>query len=187
MRMLPVLLSSFLVVLPLVRPGLGGAESAGRVAAAGTVAGRIQNVATGQYLNNARVAVQGTDRVAFSDPTGTYRLSGLPAGPVVLEVFFTGMDPQQVSVTVRGGETLTQDVNLTNVARYGADASGTVKLDSFIVSTARETDGAAIAINEQRFAPNLKNVIAADALGDVMDGKPLPDPIPLKIQSPISP
>ena len=170
MRMLPVLLSSFLVVLPLVRPGLGGAESAGRVAAAGTVAGRIQNVATGQYLNNARVAVQGTDRVAFSDPTGTYRLSGLPAGPVVLEVFFTGMDLQQISVTVRGGETLTQDVNLTNVARYGADASGTVKLDSFIVSTARETDGAAIAINEQRFAPNLKNVIAADALGDVMDG-----------------
>jgi hypothetical protein len=45
-----------------------------------------------------------------------------------------------------------------------------VKLDAFVVATGRETDGAAIAINEQRFAPNIKNVVSADALGDVMDG-----------------
>jgi len=38
------------------------------------------------------------------------------------------------------------------------------------VSASRETDGDAIAINEQRYAPNLKNVVAADSLGDVMDG-----------------
>jgi outer membrane receptor for ferrienterochelin and colicin len=31
-------------------------------------------------------------------------------------------------------------------------------------------DGAAIAINEQRFAPNIKNVIAADEFGPVADG-----------------
>ena len=138
--------------------------------AAGSVSGRIQNVATGQYLNNARVTVKDTNQVAFTDQTGSYRLSGLPSGPAVLEVYFTGLDAQQIPVTVRAGETVTQDVNLTNVSRYGADPSGTVKLDSFVVATSRETDGAAIAINEQRFSPNIKNVIAADALGDVMDG-----------------
>ncbi len=137
---------------------------------AGAIAGRVQNVATGQYLNNARVTVKDTDLVAFTDQSGSYRLAGVPSGPIVLEVFFTGLDSQRLPVTIRTGETLEQDVNLTNVARYGTDPSGPVKLDSFVVATSRETDGAAIAINEQRFAANIKNVIAADALGDVMDG-----------------
>ena len=38
------------------------------------------------------------------------------------------------------------------------------------MASARETDNDAIAINEQRFAPNIKTVVAADSLGDVMDG-----------------
>jgi hypothetical protein len=138
--------------------------------ATGAISGRVQNVATGQYLNNARVTVKGTESVAFTDQTGSYRLTGLPAGSTVLEVFFTGLDPLQLPVTIRAGEVIDQDVSLTSATRYGTDASGTVKLDSFVVTTGRETDGAAIAINEQRFAPNIKNVVAADALGDVMDG-----------------
>ena len=136
----------------------------------GAISGRVQNVATGQYLNNARVTVQGTDRVVFTDQTGSYRLTGLPSGPTVLEVLFTGLDPLQLPVSIRAGDVIEQDISLTNSARYGTDASGTVKLDAFVVATARETDAAAIAINEQRFAPNIKNVVSADALGDVMDG-----------------
>ena len=136
----------------------------------GSISGRVQNVVTGQYLTNARVAVQGTEQEAFTDQTGSYRLASVPSGPVVLEVFYTGLDPRQIPVTIRAGEVLEQDVSLTSTTRYGAEASGTVKLDAFVVATARETDGAAIAINEQRFSPNIKNVIAADALGDVMDG-----------------
>ena len=31
-------------------------------------------------------------------------------------------------------------------------------------------DGAAIAINEQRFAPNIKNVVSADKFGAITDG-----------------
>jgi iron complex outermembrane receptor protein len=131
--------------------------------------GRVLNVATGQFLNNARVTVQGTELVAFTDPTGTYRLAHVPPGPVVLEVFYTGLDPQQIRIEVPAGRTTQRDVELTNVARYGPPG-GTVKLDAFTVSTTRETDNEAIAVNEQRFAPNIKNVVAADSLGDVMDG-----------------
>ena len=57
---------------------------------AGAIAGRVQNVATGQFLNNARVAVKDSNLVAFTDQTGSYRLSEVPSGPVVLEVFFAG-------------------------------------------------------------------------------------------------
>ena len=133
-----------------------------------SVSGRIQNVVSGQYLNNARVSVKGTDLVAFTDQTGTYRLPQVPAGTIVLEVFYTGLDSQSVTLEVPRGESVVRNVELTNLARYGQ--AGVVQLDSFTVSTSRDTDGAAIAINEQRFAPNIKNVVAADALGDVMDG-----------------
>jgi iron complex outermembrane recepter protein len=137
--------------------------------ATGTITGRIQNVATGQYLNNARVSVRGTELVAFTDQSGTYVLPHVPSGAVALEVFFTGLDAQQISVEVGAGARVERNVDLTSTARYGPDA-GAVKLDAYVVATQRETNNEAIAINEQRFAPNLKNVVAADALGDLMDG-----------------
>ena len=148
----------------------GGAENpAASAVATGSITGRVQNVAAGQYLNNARVVVRGTDRVAFTDETGTYRLAGVPAGTAVLDISYTGLDAQQISVAVTGGQVVTQNADLTSVARYG-QAGAVVQLDAFTVASARETDGEAIAINEQRFAPNIKNVVAADSLGDVMDG-----------------
>ncbi len=173
MNVPPRLFSSAAACLSLLLAApLGSAAASAQTAtqSTGAISGRVQNVATGQYLNNARVSVQGSDVVAFTDQTGSYRLTGLPSGPLVLEVFFTGLDPLKLPVTIRAGDVVEQDISLTNASRYGTDASGTVKLDSFVVATARETDGAAIAINEQRFAPNIKNVVSADALGDVMDG-----------------
>ncbi|MEO6244078.1 MAG: TonB-dependent receptor [Opitutaceae bacterium] len=132
------------------------------------ISGRVQNVVTGQALNNARVAVRGTDLVVFTDQTGTYRIAQAPAGPIVLDVFYTGLDPQEVKLDAPSGRTISRDIDLTSATRYAE--KGVVKLDPFTVATARETDGQAIAINEQRFAPNIKTVIAADSLGDVMDG-----------------
>ncbi len=37
----------------------------------GSISGRIQNVVTGQNLNNVRVAERGTEQVAFTDQTGS--------------------------------------------------------------------------------------------------------------------
>src|SRR5688572_9846218 len=133
------------------------------------VYGRVQNVATGQYLNNARVAVRGTDIVAFTDQSGTFRLPQVPPGRVILDVFYTGLDSQEIVFEAGAGASLEKNVELTSTARYGA-TTNVVKLDSFVIAAARDTDGASIAINEQRFAANIKNVVAADALGDVMDG-----------------
>jgi len=135
----------------------------------GAISGRIQNLVTGQYLNNARVTVRGTDRVAFTDESGIYRLTPLPAGPLVLEVFYTGLDSQQIPLAVPPGKNLTHDINLTSVARYGKNAE-TVKLDAFVVATSRDNEGEALATNEQRFAPNIKSVISTDSFGDMAEG-----------------
>lgn len=134
-----------------------------------SITGRVRNVVTGKYLLNARVSVKGTDRVAFTDEFGTYRLVDLPGGVVELDVYYTGLDRAQVRADVSPGQTVEQDIDLTSVTRYG-DAGQVAKLDPFVVASSKETDGEAIAVNEQRFAPNIKNVVAADALGDVMDG-----------------
>ena len=149
--------------------GTGSAAPAADASSTGTITGRVSNLATGNFLNNARVALKGTEQVALTDEAGTFHLSRVPAGAAVLDVFYTGLDPQLVAVQVAPGGVVVQDVGLTNLARYGKP-SDAVKLDPFVVSTARDTDAHSIAINEQRFAPNLKNVVSVEAFGDVTDG-----------------
>jgi iron complex outermembrane receptor protein len=133
----------------------------------GSITGRVQNVVTGQYLSNARVTVRGTDLVAFTDQAGTFRIAAVPAGPAVVEVFYTDLDAQTLTLDVAAGQTVEQNVNLTSVARYGRDPT-IVTLDPFLVASDKETDAQAIASNDQRFAPNIKNVMSTDSLGDVL-------------------
>lgn len=145
-------------------PSIHNAAARGDV----TLTGRVLNVASGNYLNNARVSVRGTNLQAFTDETGTYLLRQVPAGRVMIDVFYTGMAPQSVALDAAPGQTLTRDVDLLAADR--AADSQIIQLEAFTVSTERETDGQAIAVNEQRFAPNIKNVVATDLMGDVMDG-----------------
>ncbi len=146
-----------------------GHAAAAPVVQTGSVTGRVQNIATGQFLPNARITVRGTDRVVFTDESGTYRLVDMMAGSVVLDVFYTGLEPQHLAVDIPAGSSVTRDAQLTNVARYGTDPA-VVKLDSFVVSTSPQTEGESLAINEQRFAPNIKNVVPTDSFGDMAEG-----------------
>src|SRR5438552_760621 len=56
----------------------------------GIIEGRVQNAISGNYLTNARVRVSGTNLETFTNAFGEYRLTGMPAGPTTLEVFYTG-------------------------------------------------------------------------------------------------
>lgn len=136
----------------------------------GSISGRVQNEATGQYLNNARITVKGTDLTAFTDNAGIFRLAGVPTGSAVVEVFYSGLDPQLITFSVTAGQNSEREINLTNRALYGDKSAGVVKLDAFVASTSKLTEGEALATNEQRFAANIKNVVATDAFGDVIEG-----------------
>jgi TonB-dependent receptor len=137
--------------------------------ATATVTGRVQSAATGRFLTNARVRVIDTTLVAFTDPFGFYRLAGIPAGPITLEVYFTGLEPRRVSLQLTAGQTVVQDVPLAEVGGPSAPADA-VQLEAFVVAQARELEGGALATNEQRFSPNLKHVVASDVFGDVQEG-----------------
>src|SRR5687768_9850874 len=88
------LISTLVFLLFLVAPSRAAQDTAANTATqqARTITGRVQNSVTGQYLNNARVSVRGTTVVALTDQTGTYRLVNVPAGALVLEAFYTGLD-----------------------------------------------------------------------------------------------
>ena len=137
--------------------------------ATGTVTGRIQNAASGKYLNNARVTVVGTQIQGFTDESGEFQLNGVPAGTQTLKVFYTGLDSKDVTVEVNAGEIIAKDISLTSVEAYG-QTDDTIQLEAFVVSSAREREAAALAINEQRFAGNIKSVVSTEAFGDIAEG-----------------
>ncbi|MSU51503.1 MAG: TonB-dependent receptor [Opitutus sp.] len=150
------------IFFALVPPRALVAAESGPAAAreSGTITGRVLNAQTGQYLNNARVAIKGTGVLTFTDQTGAYRLVGVPGGSVTLEVFFTGLDPQQATLAVAAGRELEHDFQL--------GIGSVVKLDKFTVQAAADLE--TIATNEQRFASNLKLVAAPGENEFVVEG-----------------
>ncbi|MEY4941588.1 MAG: hypothetical protein RIQ93_3323, partial [Verrucomicrobiota bacterium] len=108
-----------------------GAAS-GNAASTAAVTGRVQNIVTGKYLSNARVAVKGTQIIALTDEAGAYHLVNVPTGSIVLEVFYTDLDRQEVSLTVSSGQRVEQNIELTSKARYGQNLEA-LKLDPFLV------------------------------------------------------
>src|SRR5688572_18302901 len=68
--------------------------------ATGSISGRVQNEATGQYLNNARITVKGTALSVLTDEFGSFRISQVPSGPATIQAFYSGLDPQEVTVNV---------------------------------------------------------------------------------------
>ncbi|MFM8617274.1 MAG: TonB-dependent receptor domain-containing protein [Opitutaceae bacterium] len=134
---------------------------------AGVIEGRVFNAATGSALANARVSIEGTDRFALTDDSGSYRLAAVPAGSVRLAVSHLGMTPAQATVSVAAGSTVRREFEL-GLGRPGLTTAETeaVKLAAFTVTEAREMSAQAVAMNEQRAAPNIKNVVAIDEFGD---------------------
>lgn len=138
--------------------------------AGGSIEGRVLNVTTGAYLNNARVTVEGTMQQAFSNEFGEYRIGGLPAGTYTVRAFYTGMAPQSAQVRISAGQTVAHHFNFSVGDTAPAADAATVQLDAFVVAAVKETNASAIAVNEQRFAENIKNVVASDEFGAVAEG-----------------
>jgi len=123
---------------------------------AGTVTGTISNAATRNLLEGARVEVPRLGLSALTDATGRYVLVDIPDGTHELVASYLGLEPARGTVTVAGAAATTRSFDLT-AAIY--------RLDTFTVNGERE--GNAAALTAQRNAPNVKNVVALDAYGNL--------------------
>ena len=158
-------LSAFFVLLCLMIPAVLCAQGS-----TGVIEGRVRNATNGAALNNARVAVEGTTLEALTNANGEFRLA-VPAGAARLRVTYTGLESQAAAVSVAAGAVASRDFELTFArGQTNMDADqGVVKLDSFVVEST-QLSAAAAAMNEQKMAPNIKNVVVLDEVGDLGDG-----------------
>lgn len=132
----------------------------------GILQGRVLNERNAQYLEGARISIEGTALSTVTEADGSYRLSQVPAGAVKVQTFYTGL-PREVRTAEVGAGRVTE-LNISLGAETARD--GVVQLGRFQVSTSREMDASALAINEQRFAPNIKQVVSTEQFGNVAEG-----------------
>lgn len=125
----------------------------------GTVVGSVTNSATRAFLAGAQVSLLGTSQEALTTRDGQFEITGVAPGEHTLVVSYTGLDTQRRTITVQPGRNVVPMIGLT---------SEIYVLDAFTVSGERE--GSAAAITVQRYAPNVKSVVATDAFGHVVDG-----------------
>ena len=159
-----------LIVLPLLTV-IASAQAANT----GTVEGRVSNSVAGSYLKQVRVTVEGTALETFTNEAGEFRLSGVPAGEAPLRASVAGFSQQTARVRVAAGQVARQDFDLgardAEATPAATARDQTVLLDAFTVAE-RELSAQSAALQEQRTAPNIKNVIAFEEFGDLGDGNP---------------
>jgi TonB-dependent receptor len=161
----------FTLALLLLRAPRAADAAPVNTAERGTIEGRVLNAATGAYLENVRISIAGTNIETITDPEGTYRLPGVPAGEVQLTASYIGLIETTRPVSVQPGRVGRRDFELTLPDSGRPAAPGAVvTLDQFTVVAAREFSAQALALNEQRQAANIKNVVAADEYNSVNAG-----------------
>ena len=133
-------------------------------AGAGVVRGRIFNTATGEYVRNAEIRVEGTTIVAYSEDDGDFRLTGVPAGDVTVVVKYTGLQEAKAVTSVAAGQVATLDFTLQPQS-YAAAGD---QVEAVTITAKRS--GQAGAIMERRASVNAKNVVAADNFGALTMG-----------------
>jgi TonB-dependent receptor len=131
-------------------------SSAQPLTAQGTLVGQVQNTATKTYLQGARVEIQGTGRVEITDSEGFYRFTHVPPGPVTLVASYTGLKTEVIQLNVAATGPTRRDVGLT---------SDIYVMGQFVVSGERE--GNALAITLQRHSDGVRNIVSADAFGNL--------------------
>jgi len=145
------------VLLTLLHPDALPGQSSER--ATGSVAGVVTSELDSRPLAGATVRIEGSSRRALSGANGFFRLPGVPAGEHRLVVEYIGFRSATASVTVVAEETARASFTLeiSPLAIEGAVAEGE-----------RWTSQAA-ALNRQRTAASIQNVVSAEQMERMPD------------------
>ncbi len=122
------------------------------------IVGRVTDEVIDLALGGALVQVVNSEVKAYTDDQGNFILSNVPAGAKTIRVSYLGYDTTEKYVEVPSSGTIRADVSF---------ASEVVELDAFRVQGTLV--GSARALNSQRAADSLSNIIAADEIGSFPD------------------
>ncbi len=137
-----------------------------QTAPTGSIAGRVFNPATGEYVRNAEIKIAGTNLVVESGDAGYYELRNVPPGAATVTVTYPGAAPVSATLNVTAGTPARHDfeISLTSSKRTGDEV---VTLGAFVVETEREGQSKMVA--EQKQAINMKQVMSSDNFGDMSE------------------
>jgi len=127
--------------------------------AGGVVSGRVSEGTSGRSLQGALVRVAGTNATAFTDADGRFSLAGLREGALTLEVEYLGLDSARETVLVRAGGVAEVSVELK---------SEVLRMAAFEVAEAAR--GQALAVNQQKSARGIVNIISEEVFGAMNEG-----------------
>jgi iron complex outermembrane recepter protein len=148
------LLFALLPLVALLASRLPAAESG----ATGSLSGTVSNAATAANLQGAQVVIQPGNISVLTSRDGRFLIQNLQPGDYTVTATYSGLDAKTLTARVEPGRIVHHDIGLT---------SEIYQLSQFVVEGERE--GNALAITQQRNAANVKNVISADAFGNIAD------------------
>ena len=120
----------------------------------GTIVGRVTDTEADSYLPGANVFLEGTLLGGATDRAGEYTIQGVKPGTYTLKVNYIGYEEYSAEVTMpEGGGVVGHDIGL-KVAYLQAD--------DIVVYGIRQ--GQAKALNQQKMASNIKNVVAKEQM-----------------------
>jgi TonB-dependent receptor len=125
--------------------------------ATGVLVGRVIDEVTNAVLPGATVLQAGTTNGTTSDVNGEFTLR-LPTGEVVIEVSYIGFKKFSTSVSITESQSVELVVKMT---------SDVTELANIVVTGILQ--GQQRALNQQKSADNIKNIVSADQIGRFPD------------------
>lgn len=123
-----------------------------------TISGSVTDQKTGELLPGASILVEGTSIGTSTNADGQYTLRGIPSGNQTIRISYLGYATNERPITLDAGEVLTLDIELTD---------NFIELEGITVQGIRQ--GQARALNQQKTAANIKNIVASDLIGRFPD------------------
>ncbi|HXT27066.1 MAG TPA: TonB-dependent receptor [Candidatus Eisenbacteria bacterium] len=139
----------FLLALVLTGTGSGTVNAQN---SKGTVSGRIVD-SLGGVLQGARIRLEPGPMLATSDAQGEFAISGVEAGTYSITISYVGLENYSGVLEVKSGNLVRADA----VLKVGAQAES-------VIVTAERAAGEAEAVNRERSADNIVQILPADVI-----------------------
>ena len=137
--------------------GLAGAFAQSKT---GVLTGTVIDASSKLALSGARVSIADTGLETYTDQQGNYTLANVPAGKIMVTIGYVGYPEQTQPIEITPNAP-----NQLNTVFGSADR--VVKMSEFKITG--DVVGTARAINLQRAAPALTDIIASDLIGQLPD------------------
>lgn len=118
----------------------------------GAITGKVNEATSGTALIGANVALLNSSIGASTDLQGNYTIPHVKPGTYQIKVSYLGYETKIMEVTVEANQTTVINFSLSENAE---------ELESVVVY-GQLSRGQARALNEQKNAPNIKNVVSSD-------------------------